>query len=149
MGDTIEHDIFKEPRTPETEKKRRKISSRTALAILVLAVTATTGIVYAFTLASQTFPAYNPSSPLNGVCSVLTITTVSGGLARADCSFPRAAFNVTTSGSFSPTFTLPSGYSSLGVSTVSQCTNPTILTTAVAVTLAVGNYDYCLTYASN
>jgi len=126
---------------------------------LVLAVVAISG-VYGVTLFQHTFPA-TPSGSLpviSSTCTSLTLETtgmITGVLATMlfNCGPTVAAITSSSSGSSTPTFTLPPQATSLSlvahVNSVSICTGGTALTSGTTRTFTSGqSLDYCLTSSS-
>ena len=126
-----------------------------ALIVLATAVGATASL--ALMISMQHFPQVVRSG-LVANCDTLQIDNShaippisSTGFVRFDCG-TAAAFTVVGSPTVTPTFTLPSGYSSLGVVKVSaqcQSVSEIALTSGSSVSLAAGDYFYCGTVDSS
>src|SRR6266571_5607075 len=136
------------------------LSLRKLLGVIALVVLGTSGTAYGLTaLFSHNVPSVTVTTPaLSTTCASATLaaspaTIFSGtsGTVTLQCPGPVAVFT-STGGSDTPGFTLPTGYTSLTltsfINTNSPCTPGTALTTGTPVTISAGSYEYCLTYAS-
>ena len=105
--------------------------------------------VTTLTIPPVTVPATPTSSSCNGsLVQTGPISPVSGTL-RFNCSSSNGAFTVNLSGFNTPTFTLPTGYTSLGYVAHSaiDCTSAIALSSGTAISLNSGDYDLCATYS--
>src|SRR5438309_9642285 len=108
MGDTIEKDIFREPRSEETEKKRKSRRMKLVLVSLLL-VGLVTGAYALSELFTQNFPQTTATqSSITPGCTTLAAGVPVGTYIDYQCSSTTAAFTVNTAGSYTPSFNLHS-----------------------------------------
>ena len=147
MGDTIEKDIFKEPRSEETEKKGKKRRMKLLL-VSVLLVGLVTGAYALSQLFTQDFPQTTATqSSITPGCTTLAAGVPVGSYYDFQCSTTTAAFTVNTAGSYTPSFTLnstgPFDRLYIAQSSVCNATPLTALNSTQPVNLAIGQYSYC------
>src|SRR2546428_3375812 len=147
MGDQIEKDIFKEPRSEETEKKGKKRRMKLVLVSLLL-LGLVTGAYALSELFTQDFPQTTATqSSITPGCTTLAAGVPVGSYYDFQCSTTTAAFTVNTAGSYTPSFTLNSTgpFDKLYVATSSICnTAPlTLLNSTQALNLSAGQFSYC------
>lgn len=116
-----------------------------------------TSAVFAVVLFTQTFPSVTrPAPAITSNCTTLVVKGVipavgTSDFLRFDCGGGLAAFSVPTFSSAIPTFTLPTGYTSLMVVPVENaCLQfPTGLTSGSAYSFSAGSFDYCALLDTN
>lgn len=130
--------------------------SKALFAIIIVALVATVGIVYAVSLIQTvpTSPAIGGTAVTTSTCNSATTTlsypaTIPTGPATVvlQCG-SNPAFSVVPGGTDTPTFTLPTGATALAISTTVTCTSPTALTSGTQMTLGQTSYYYCLSYSA-
>lgn len=126
-----------------------------------LLLISTLGVAYAATsLFTQTFPAIPAVSGTTSNCTTLTpniasVAAGSSGTAAFDCSGTSQfgttfAFVVNTQGgtiSITPSFTLPSPYTALGIS-LGTCGGSVGISSGSALTTGSATYSYCAQYSN-
>jgi len=135
------------PANPTMSRWNRK----RLLSIVLLLGSVSVGTVYAANvfLFRQNFPAYSSTSGITPNC--VTLTANSGitppvGLIEYNCG-TTTAFMVNAAGSYTPIFTLPSGYTNLYLNTVAGCNGSlTPLNSTIATSLQAIGYEYCVRY---
>jgi len=147
LGDIIETDIFKEPRSEESEKKGKKRRMKLVLVSLLL-VGIVTGAYALSQLFTQDFPQTTATqSSITPSCTTLAAGVPVGSYYDFQCSSTTAAFTVNTAGSYTPSFNLNSTgpFDKLYVAQSSVCnaTPLTLLNSTVALSLTTGQYSYC------
>lgn len=129
---------------------------------IALLLVSTIGVAYAVTtLFTQTFPAISATAPaIKGNCATLTpnvssVIAGTSGFIEFDCSGTApfgttAAYTVNTAGTFTPTFTLPTGYTGLAVVGPKTCSSSpqTPITSGLPFTSVAGIADYCAQYSN-
>ena|SRR2546426_7291119 len=148
MGDQIEKDIFKEPRSEETEKKRKRPRMKLVLVSLLL-LGAVTGVYALSQLFTQSFPStVATQSSITPSCTDLAAGVPVGSYYDFQCSTTTAAFTVNTAGSYTPSFNLnstgPFDKLYIAQSSVCNATPLTALNSTQPVNLAIGQYSYCV-----
>jgi hypothetical protein len=151
-------------RTPGTtseagSRSHTEKSHRLRSLVAVLVVFAIVGVAAATVVLTHTIPPIPPSG-LTSTCSTTTssLTVVvpgSSGDIRFDCS-PNAAIAVSTATSATPSWTPVTGYTtlyvfphSMSLGTSCAATSGSLsLTPGTAVSLAIGNWDYCADFAN-
>jgi hypothetical protein len=150
-------------RPKDIHRARRRFSRRfTLLAVLAVAVAVAGGAIAAATLFSQNVPSGSaPAAGMSPNCATLAVdaseTAASSGDAEnvfgCGTNGDSAAFTVTTSGTYTPTFTLGSGLTSAYVVPAGSgapanvgcgnVTNAKAIASGVGVALGTGGFDYC------
>jgi hypothetical protein len=130
---------------------RSRWNRKTILSLILLACAVSVGSVYAANvfLFRQSFPEHSSTSGITPNC--VTLTANSGvappvGLIEYNCG-ATTAFMVTVAASYTPTFTLPSGYTNLYLNTVAGCNSSlTQLNSTIGIALQAIGYEYCARY---
>jgi len=141
-----------------------KYSARLVLLALVLVASLTIGALGLTFLFSQTVPSATIRQPASGVissnCSALTSAKTvfdpgTSGKFSLTCN-DRAAFAVSSAGTFVPTFTLPTSYVNVAVvasdlyQQVGSCAvgpSAQFLSSGTGISLGTGGYVYCANYS--
>ncbi len=142
------------------EKAQGTMKRRLVLLGSALIIASVLSITYGTVILNQTVPA-TTDQVLNSICTTLTLSNPvtlvgSNGVELLTCGTPGTspAFSSGT-GSSTPTFALPTGYTSLrylpdATNALTSCSGGggAVLTTGSSVSFTPNNYDYCAIFSN-